>query len=99
MKKVVFSKYSNDRNIKFKIRTDILQDENNRRYVRKVGMTDEGKTHLKTMSEMARQLELVYADSIFETNKASYSDGVLELEYVQGRTLEDMLDTCLSMKK
>lgn len=99
MKKVVFSKYSNDRNIQFKIRTDILQDENNKRYVRKVGMTDGGKTHLKTMSEMARQLELIYADSIFETNKASYSDGVLELEYVQGRTLEDMLDTCLSMKK
>lgn len=99
MKKVVFSKYSNDRNIKFKIRTDILQDENNKRYVRKVGMTDEGKTHLKTMSEMARQLNLIYTGSIFEANKAGYSDGVLELEYVQGRTLEDMLDTYLSMKK
>lgn len=99
MKKIIFSKYSNDRNKNFKIHTDILEDEMGKRYVRKVGMTEEGKAHLKVMSENALKLENMYEKTIFSANKCSYSDGVLELEYVEGRTLESMLDFCIAEKK
>lgn len=100
MKKIIFSKYSNDRNVRFKIHTDILEDESGKRYVRKVGMTEEGKSHLKAMSEKAQKLSELYQGSIFEINACKYdSDGVLELEYVQGKTLEDMLDHWLTRGK
>ena len=100
MKKIIFSKYSNDRNVKFKIHTDILEDESKKRYVRKVGMTEEGKSHLKGMFEKAQKLSELYQGSIFEINACKYdSDGELELEYVQGRTLEDMLDAWLTRGK
>ena len=100
MKKIIFSKYSNDRNVRFKIHTDILEDESGKRYVRKVGMTEEGKSHLKAMSEKAQKLSELYQGSIFEINACIYdSEGVLELEYVQGKTLEDMLDHWLTRGK
>ena len=100
MKKIIFSKYSNDRNVRFKIHTDILEDESGKRYVRKVGMTEEGKSHLKAMSEKAQKLSELYQGSIFEINAYIYdSEGVLELEYVQGKTLEDMLDHWLTRGK
>lgn len=100
MKKIIFSKYSNDRNVRFKIHTDILEDESGKRYVRKVGMTEEGKPHLKAMSEKAQKLSELYQGSIFEINACIYdSEGVLELEYVQGKTLEDMLDHWLTRGK
>lgn len=100
MKKIIFSKYSNDRNVRFKIHTDILEDESGKRYVRKVGMTEEGKSHLKAMSEKAQKLSELYQGSIFEINACMYdSEGVLELEYVQGKTLEDMLDHWLTRGK
>lgn len=100
MKKIIFSKYSNDRNVRFKIHTDILEDESGKRYVRKVGMTEEGKSHLKAMSEKAQKLSELYRGSIFEINTCMYdSEGVLELEYVQGKTLEDMLDHWLTRGK
>lgn len=100
MKKIIFSKYSNDRNVRFKIHTDILEDESGKRYVRKVGMTEEGKSHLKVMSEKAQKLSELYQGSIFEINACMYdSEGVLELEYVQGKTLEDMLDHWLTRGK
>ena len=100
MKKIIFSKYSNDRSVRFKIHTDILEDESGKRYVRKVGMTEEGKSHLKVMSEKAQKLSELYQGSIFEINACMYdSEGVLELEYVQGKTLEDMLDHWLTRGK
>lgn len=92
MQKVIFTKYSNDRNERFKIHTDILEDEQGRRYVRKVGMSDLSKRHLETMHEMSGRLQNLCAGTRFEVNQSEYKDGVLELEYVQGETLEDMLD-------
>lgn len=99
MKKIIFSKYSNDRNKNFKIHTDILEDETGKRYVRKVGMTEEGRAHLKVMSENAVGLETIYEKTIFDVNKCCYSDGVLELEYIEGRTIESMLDFCIAENK
>lgn len=92
MQKVIFTKYSNDRNESFKIHTDILEDGQGRRYVRKVGMTDLSKRHLEAMYEMSGGLQRLCAGTRFEVNQSEYKNGVLELEYVQGETLEDMLD-------
>lgn len=99
MQRVIFSKYSNDRSESFKIHTDILEDEQGVRYVRKVGMTDLAKRHLEAMHEMSGRLQEMYASSKFEVNQSQYHDGVLELEYIQGETLEDILDGYLSQQK
>ncbi len=36
MKQIIYSKFSNERNYRFAIRTDICEDENGQRSVRKV---------------------------------------------------------------
>lgn len=96
MRKIIFSKYSNDRNIRFKIHTDILEDEKKKRYVRKVGMNEQANAHLKRMSEKAQRLDKLYRESVFETNRCTYEgNGVLSLEYVSGQNLEQELDAYL----
>lgn len=95
MRNIIYSKFSNDRCKSFKIRTDILEDDEGVRYVRKVALTKEGRKHLEHMHRMAGELRQVFDGTIFEVNKSSYDSGQLELEYVRGKTLEEMLDECL----
>ena len=49
MKKVIYSKYSNERNHCLAIRTDILQDEDGVRYVQKLPEFPEGKLHVEAI--------------------------------------------------
>ena len=46
MEKLIYTKYSNQRNAGFAIRTDIYQREDGRRIVRKYADTDEAKAHI-----------------------------------------------------
>ena len=61
MKKVIYSKYSNERNHCLAIRTDILQDEDGVRYVQKLPEFPEGKLHVEAIyhwyQAFSRELE------------------------------------------
>ena len=61
MKKVIYSKYSNERNHCLAIRTDILQDEDGVRYVQKLPEFPEGKLHVEAIyhwyQTFSRELE------------------------------------------
>ena len=46
MKQIIYSKFSNERNYRFAIRTDIGEDENGQRRVRKVCSCAEGQLHM-----------------------------------------------------
>lgn len=96
MKKVIFTKYSNDRNADYNIKTSIMEDEEGSRYVYKTGASDGGKKHIRNIYEKSQRLQDMFSDSIFEINKGEMEDDSLLLEYVEGETLEDTLDGYLA---
>lgn len=98
MKRVIFSKYSNDRNDSYKIHTDILEDEQGNRYVRKVAASEAGKKHILHMHESARALQKMYEGSEFVVNRSQLQGEILELEYVEGKSMEELLDGYLDEK-
>lgn len=98
MKKVIYSKYSNDRNENFKIRTDILADENGNRYVCKKAVSEKGRTHIQRMGECYQELVHLFEDTRFKANRAEVSEDGVWLEYVEGITLEQLLDSYLFAK-
>ena len=98
MEKVIFTKYSNDRNPDYNIKTSIMENEKGNRYVYKTGLSDGGKKHIRNMYENSHKLQDMFSDSIFEINKGEMKDDSLLLEYVYGETMEDILDGYLASK-
>ena len=49
MSKIIYSKYSNERDDRFKIRTSILQDELGNKKVKKTPLSKESNEHVKNI--------------------------------------------------
>lgn len=98
MKKVIFSKYSNERAREFAIRTDILEDEDHHRIVRKTACYPEGKQHIRNLMRWCEKLSEVYADTPISINRCVLTEDGLEPEFVEGHTLEEELDEMLVLK-
>lgn len=60
MRKIVFTKYSNDRADCFSIRTDILQEEDGRRFVQKIPLHPQAKEHLQRLCRWQKSLDAIY---------------------------------------
>lgn len=96
MRKTIFTKYSNDRADCFSIRTDILEDETGARVVQKIPMHPEAKRHLGNLSRWKESLDKVYSGCGYVMDRGrSLENGGVELEYIQGETLEEKLDGML----
>lgn len=95
MKDVIFSKYSNDRNEHYKIRTDILKDEQGRRYAVKRAISEQSKKHIENMYKMCTEMKKQFEDTIFFPNEGVLAGDSLELEYVEGKSLESVLNDLL----
>ena len=96
MKKVIYSKYSNERNHCLAIRTDILQDEDGVRYVQKLPEFPEGKLHVETIYHWYQVFSRELEGTKLSYNVCSLIPGGVELEYLTGETLEEHL---LSVEK
>ena len=89
MRKVIYTKYSNDRDIKYNIATRIEVDEDGKRYVTKVAQSKESYGHIKSLSENYLNLQEVYIDTIIVPNRCEMlNDGVIQFEYCSGASLE-----------
>ncbi len=96
MKKIVFTKFSNDRADCFSIRTDIWQDEDGSRVVRKTPVHPKAKEHLKNLKRWKASLDEAYREYGYALNRGvELENGAVELEYVRGETLEERLDALL----
>ena len=94
MRKNIFSKFSNDRNDNYKIRTDIYED-NGKRFVVKAGVTEGGKKHIANVFSMYSGLKKQADNTAFDINRSTLINGELQLEYLKGETLEKLLDEAL----
>ena len=93
----VYSKYSNDRAPEFSVRTDIFQ--NGDKYsVKKTACTTAAVAHVTNMASKAEALETAYAGTGLLINRCKLNDGA-EFEYLEGITLEEILDECIKKNK
>lgn len=96
MKKVIFSKYSNERSREFAIRTEICEEENGKRTVRKTACYPEGKAHIERTVSWYERLETAYKGTGVSMNRCRLTEDGIEPEYVEGYTLEEELDNMLA---
>lgn len=94
-RRTVFSKYSNERSEKFAIRTDILMDEEGRRYARKAACYPEGKQHIEKLETWMKELSAVYEGSGMTVNRCQKTTEGTEIDFLTGQTLEEKLDHLL----
>lgn len=94
MQSVVFSKFSNERADRFKIRTDIIKDNAGALCVRKYAVDCEAKAHIQTIWDVYEKLKPLYEAKGIKLNRCTKSSDnqYVEFEYLEGETLQDRLD-------
>lgn len=98
MNNIIYSKYSNERAEKFKIRTDILEDLDGKKYVRKSALTQDAHTHIDNIHRYYELLSQAYKGTKVCINKCIKNDNGLEFEFIEGSTLEEEFDKLLLNK-
>ena len=96
MKKIIYSKFSNERREEFQIRTDIVMDDSvNERKVYKSAIYEGGKKHLLHISDAYKKLSETYIQKNIVFCESNLVDNMLESPYIAGETLQQMLETAV----
>ena len=96
---ILYIKYANERNREFAARTEILEDAEGKRSVRKTPLYPEGKAHVTGLVEKYHRLESDYETVGLACNRAEADGDSVRLEYLTGESLEEHLDALLDRKK
>ena len=81
--KLIYTKYSTDRDKRFAIRTDRLLDSDNKETIIKVPLFPEAEAHLSHMVEMSAKLQERYEDKLI-ISESAFEDSKLYNEYIEG---------------
>ncbi|MCB5953243.1 hypothetical protein LI951_14295 [Enterococcus sp. BWT-B8] len=95
MKKIVFSKYSNERARRFAVRTDIMSDDSGKLTVYKKNLYPEGQQHIEDIYNWYQKLQDIYKDTSIALNHCDYLGDRVALEYLSQYTLEHELNQLL----
>lgn len=98
MKEVLYVKYANERDAKFSIRTEIIEDDGEK-YVVKTPMTAAAVSHVDKMLDTYKKLSLIYQKAGYEMAHCRKQEQGLRFEYIPGETLEDKWDGLLTEGK
>lgn len=96
MKNIIYAKFSNDRFENFQIKTFIIENEKKERFVEKHAATPEAHNHIAHIINKGALLEQYFKDSIFKINKIKNCSEYLTFEYIEGSTLEQILNNELA---
>lgn len=91
MEKIIYTKFSNNRAKYFGIQTDIYEDESGRRVVKKKADCDEALPHVRAIEKHMGELSKAFSDSILEPNRCQLKGDILEIEYINGTSLEKLI--------
>lgn len=94
-----YVKYSNERDKSFSVRTEIKELKNNKKQVVKFPEEKESRTHLLHIDQYYHQLTELYKDTPIQLNRCNLSDQELQLEFLTGSTLEEVLDSYVEQKQ
>ena len=95
----IYAKFSNERDRKFDIRTEIDHTGNGSRVVKKVSETKEAESHVNGLEKICGELGRLYEAAGIRVNRCKAQPEVAEFEYLTGMTLEEKLDTLLEEGK
>lgn len=87
-----YTKFSNERDVRFDIRTDILMGKEGERCVKKVPTDSRAEAHVKNISRIAGVLKEAYEKEGLFANACTRTEDGVQLEYLEGITLEELLD-------
>lgn len=97
---VVYAKYSNGRAPKFAIQTHITNRKAEGRQIYKKAEYGEGNAHISKIAEAAKGLGALWQEKgIFHVNQCRLEGNKVFFEYLEGVTLEEVLDGLLEQKK
>ncbi len=92
---IQYSKFSNDRAAAFRIRTDILTDEDGRRFVRKSAVGEAAKEHIRSLPGKEKALLSCFERTCFVPNRCREDEEGVRFEYLEGETVEMIFDRLL----
>lgn len=94
---VKYVKYSNDRAPEYAVRTEICEDAEGKRFVRKKAMTVQAAEHVQNMETAYEDLKKRFEGGRLKINRCCLEeDGKsASFEYIEGVTFEEILDAYL----
>ena len=95
MEKLLYARYSNERAPRFSVYTEILENAEGGRTVRKYADSSRADAHIRSILHASELLRELYDKSILRINSCEETAEGLELEYLEGETWETALDTVL----
>ncbi len=94
MKEIIYSKFSNERNESYKIKTDIIID-NGIKYVEKSAKNSKAENHILNMFNNYNKLKNCYSNEI-KLNKCAFSGKKLRFEFIEGEALSKKIHRLLN---
>lgn len=98
MEKILFTKYSTERNPEFQIRTDISSDDTGKKFIRKSAYTNLATKHIDNIYSNYEKLSRAYENTNILINNCHRNKDCLEFEFLTGQTLEQKADLLLSQR-
>ncbi|MGI6010590.1 MAG: SAM-dependent methyltransferase [Ruminococcus sp.] len=95
----IYIKYSNERSIPLAIRTDIVEKAAGQRWVRKTPWREEGRSHIQAVARCYDLLARQYEGTDIHVNRCRVSENGVELEFIEGISLEEQMDNLIREKK
>lgn len=92
----VYVKFSNERDDRFSLRTEICESGKYARFVRKIPETKKAEAHIRNLENIERELTGLYEKEGMELNYCKLEKEGVRLEYLEGTTLEERLDSLLA---
>ncbi len=97
---VIYAKYSNGRAPKFAIQTHIIGKGAEHPQVYKKAEYEEGRQHICHIARAAEGLQALWQEKgIFQVNQCRLEEDKIFFEYLQGITVEEILDELLEQNK
>ena len=98
MMKTIFVKYSNERSAEFSIRTAICLDGGKKKVI-KTPCSEKADKHVKNIYRWFEELEKLYTGKGLKINQCCLTDHAVEMDYLEGQTLEEVMDGYVERKE
>lgn len=92
MKRIVYTKFSNERAEEFNIRTDIVVDRENKKSVIKTGIGNKANEHVKNMKRWYDKLNEAYSNSGIKMCRCYDEKAGVKFEYAEGKNVSNLID-------
>lgn len=98
MRRILFTKYSNERDVRFAVRTDIWE-EYGVKGVSKQAFYPQGQKHIENIYHIFQKLEQLFQNTKIQINQCKLETKEISFEYMTGDTLQTILDNLLKEGK